>query len=50
MEGKVALEQIHRRLPDYRVHHDATVRFHSGNVTGWTHLPISFTPGRRANR
>lgn len=49
MEGKVALEQIHQRLPDYRVHHDATVRFHSGNVTGWTHLPISFTPGRRSS-
>lgn len=45
MEGKVALEQIHRRIPDYRVDHDAKVRFHSSNVTGWTHLPITFTPG-----
>jgi len=45
MEGKVALEQIHRRIPDYRVDHDAKVRFHSSNVTGWTHLPIRFTPG-----
>lgn len=44
MEGKVALEQIHRRIPDYRVDHDAKVRFHSSNVTGWTSLPISFTP------
>jgi hypothetical protein len=46
MEGKVALEQIHRRIPDYAVDHDAKVRFHSSNVTGWTHLPITFTPGR----
>ena len=44
MEGKVALEQIHRRIPDYEVDHDAKVRFHSSNVTGWTSLPISFTP------
>ncbi len=43
MEGKVALEQIHRRIPDYAVDHDAKVRFHSSNVTGWTHLPITFT-------
>jgi cytochrome P450 len=42
MEGKVALEQVHRRIPDYRVDHDAKVRFHSSNVTGWTKLPISF--------
>jgi cytochrome P450 len=44
MEGRVALEQIHARLPDYQVDHDAKVRFHSSNVTGWTSLPISFTP------
>jgi hypothetical protein len=44
MEGKVALEQIHRRLPDYEVDHGAKVRFHSSNVTGWTSLPITFTP------
>jgi cytochrome P450 len=44
MEGKVALEQIHRRLPDYDVDHDAKIRFHSSNVTGWTSLPITFTP------
>ncbi len=44
MEGKVALEQVHRRLPDYRVDHDRKVRFHSSNVTGWTKLPITFTP------
>jgi hypothetical protein len=23
------------------------VRFHSSNVTGWTSLPIRFTPGPR---
>lgn len=44
LEGRVALEEIHRRLPDYEVDHHAKVRFHSSNVTGWSALPISFTP------
>jgi cytochrome P450 len=44
LEGRVALEEIHRRLPDYTVDHDAKVRFHSSNVTGWTTLPITFAP------
>lgn len=44
MEGRVALEEIYRRLPDIDVDHDAKVRFHSGNVTGWSSLPVRFTP------
>lgn len=44
MEAKVALEEIHRRLPDYEVDHATKVRFHSSNVTGWTSLPLTFTP------
>lgn len=47
LEGRVALEQIHTRMPDYTVDHDRTVRFHSSNVTGWTSVPITFTPGPR---
>jgi cytochrome P450 len=46
MESKVALEEIHRRIADYVVDHDRAVRFHSGNVAGWTSLPIRFTPSR----
>ena len=48
LEGRGALEEIHRRLPDYEVDHDAKVRFHSSNVTGWAKLPIRFTPGNAA--
>jgi cytochrome P450 len=44
MEGRVALEELHRRIPDYEVDHDRKVRFHSGNVTGWTSLPMTFSP------
>ena len=47
LEGRVALEEIHRRIGDYTVDHDNKVRFHSGNVSGWRSLPISFTPGPR---
>ncbi|RMH75367.1 MAG: cytochrome P450, partial [Actinomyces sp.] len=43
LEARVALEQIHRRLPDYEVDHERKVRFHSSNVTGWTSLPVHFT-------
>ena len=45
LEGRVALEEIHRRIGDYAVDHDNKVRFHSGNVSGWKSLPIEFTPG-----
>ncbi len=44
MEGRVALEEIYARLPDLEVQRDGAVRFHSSNVTGWTSLPIRFTP------
>jgi hypothetical protein len=44
MESKVALEELHRRIPDYAVDHDRAIRFHSGNVAGWSSLPIRFTP------
>jgi len=47
MEGKIAVEEIFRRIPDYEVDHDAKVRFHSSNVTGWRSLPITF-PTREA--
>ena len=47
LEGKVALEEIHRRMPDYQIDHAAAVRFHSGNVTGWLSLPMTFGPQGR---
>ena len=46
LEARVALEEIHRRIPDFEVDHDAKVRFHSSNVTGWSSLPIRFSPSR----
>jgi hypothetical protein len=46
--GGVALEEIHRRLPDYEVDHDAKVRFHSSNVTGWRSCRSGSRPGNAA--
>lgn len=42
MEARVALEELHARLPAYEVDHRRKVRFHSGNVTGWSSLPLTF--------
>jgi cytochrome P450 len=50
LEGRVALEELHRRLPDFAVDHEAKVRFHSSNVTGWVRLPMTFTPSARSTR
>ncbi|MEE9415366.1 MAG: cytochrome P450, partial [Acidimicrobiales bacterium] len=42
MEGKIAMEEIMGRIGNFEVDHAAKVRFHSGNVTGWSSLPITF--------
>lgn len=42
MEARVALEEVLARIPAYEVDHDRKVRFHSGNVTGWSSLPLTF--------
>jgi hypothetical protein len=47
LEGRVSLEEVMRRLPDYRVEARGLVRVHSTNVRGFAALPIAFTPGRR---
>jgi len=44
LEGCVALEEVQRRLHDWRVDESGLDRIHSGNVRGYAHVPISFTP------
>jgi cytochrome P450 len=46
LEGRVALEEIQARLPDYQVQHEGLVRVHSSNVRGFAALPIEFGPGK----
>jgi len=46
LEGRVSLEEVMRRLPDYRIEASGIQRVHSTNVRGFSALPIAFTPGR----
>ena len=44
LEGRVALEEVQRRLKGWRVDESGLVRIHSGNVRGYSHVPITFEP------
>jgi cytochrome P450 len=44
LEARVALEEIHKRLPDYEVDESGVSVVHGGNVAGLATLPIRFTP------
>ena len=44
LEARVSLEEIERRLPDWRVNAAGAERVHNPNVRGFSKLPISFTP------
>jgi cytochrome P450 len=43
LEGRVALEEIHARLPDYEIDPAGIERVHSINVRGFAALPIQFS-------
>ncbi len=44
MEISIALEALHRRIPDYRVDPDKPTISHASQVRGVLQLPILFTP------
>ncbi len=46
LEGRIALEEIHARIPDYEVDERGLERVHSANVRGYAAVPIRFTPSR----
>jgi hypothetical protein len=46
LEGRVSLEEVMRRLPDYRIETGGLKRVHSTNVRGFSALPIAFPPAR----
>jgi cytochrome P450 len=43
-ELRIAMEELHRRIPDYRVP-DGTVLDYSPGIREIEHLPLTFTPG-----
>jgi cytochrome P450 len=42
LEGRVALEEVWKRIPDYEIDPAGLVRVHSVNVRGFAALPIEF--------
>ena len=42
LEGRVALEEVWRRFPEYDVEPEGIVRVHSVNVRGFAALPVKF--------
>lgn len=48
MEMRTALEEVLRRLPDYQIDHEAIERVpDAGNVSGYLHVPATFSPGQK---
>jgi hypothetical protein len=47
LEGRIALEEVQTRLPDFEIAPAGIARIHSVNVRGFAALPITFTPGGR---
>ena len=45
-ELRIALEELHRRMPDYRVVEGAELRYSPG-IREIEHLPVEFTPGSK---
>jgi cytochrome P450 len=39
-ELRVALEEFHRRIPDYRIEEGAEIKAHGGGAMGVDHLPL----------
>jgi cytochrome P450 len=46
LEGRVALEEVLRRFPDYEIDSTGIERVHSINVRGFAALPMRFGVGR----
>ena len=44
VEIRIALEELHRRIPDYRIDPDKPSVFNAGQVRGVVELPVLFTP------
>jgi cytochrome P450 len=47
LEGRVALEELQARLPDYEIDVSGIARVHSVNVRGFASLPITFPRGAK---
>jgi cytochrome P450 len=46
-EMRIAFEEIHRRMPDYRLSAEQPPMFHPSQTRGALVMPITFTPGQK---
>ena len=44
LEGRVALEEVLPRMPEYEIDAAGLVRVHSANVRGYSNVPLRFAP------
>jgi cytochrome P450 len=40
MEGRIALEEVLARFPEWLVDHDNATRLHTSTVRGWINVPV----------
>jgi cytochrome P450 len=45
LEGRIALEEVLRRRPEWTVDRDAAVRLHTSTVRGWVNVPVQAGAG-----
>jgi cytochrome P450 len=50
LEGRVALEEVYRRMFEYEIRPAGIARIHSINVRGFAALPVEFKGGAPAAR
>jgi len=43
LEGRVALDEVLNRWPDWQVDYDNAARAHTSSVRGWARLPVTTT-------
>ena len=41
LEGRIALEEVLARRPEWTVDHEAAVRLHTSTVRGWVNVPVA---------
>ncbi len=50
LEGRIALDEVLRRFPDWEVDYDKAQRAHASTVRGWETLPVRHVVNRAAEK
>jgi cytochrome P450 len=49
-EGRIALDEVLKRFPDWEVDHDNAELFSTSTVRGWDSMPVFTSPGKRPTK